>query len=188
MKTTWLALKRCIPVIFASALVLITFGCSETLTVDPIPQPGEAQLLSGNNITEQFSVGPEGGHIIAPGESVCLNFPEGAFTGPTKFWITSHPIHHLDQYGLKLMNRAVSLHIAGPDKGFARMVNIRMKYDFSSQMGAPVDEQNLTIYTVYGNYYRHPNICPIGECCVDCDCKSVMGCIGETGTFVVGEN
>lgn len=188
MKPKWLALKKCSPVLIASALVMFTVGCSETLNVDPIPQPEDTQLFSGNIITEQFTVGPEGGHFTALGETVCLDFPENAVSQSTLFNISTFPLHHLDHYDLTLMDRGISIESTGPDRKFAQMVKIRMKYDFSSQKGAPVDEQNLTIYTVYGNFYRHPNIYPIGACCVDCDCQVVIGCICESGTYVVGEN
>lgn len=182
-------MDRCVPFILASALVVLTFGCSETMTVDdPIPQPFNTQSLTGNIVTEQFTIGPEGGHVTALGETVCLDFPEDAVTKPTLFTITSHPLHQLDHYDLTLMDRGVSLEMAGIDKGFAQMVKIRMKYDFSSQKGAQVEEENLTIFTVYGNYFRFPNIYPIGECCVDCECQTVIGCICETGTYVVGVN
>lgn len=169
-------------------MVLFTLGCSETLNVDPIPQPEDTQLLSGNIITEQFRVGPEGGHFTALGETVCLDFPANAVAQSTVFNISTFPLHHLDRYDLTLMDRGIALESTGPDRKFAQMVKIRMKYDFTSKKGAPVDENNLAIFSVYGNYYRHPNIYPIGECCVDCECQAVIGCICESGTYVVGEN
>jgi hypothetical protein len=188
MKTKALVLERCVPVFLASLLILFPFGCSETYNVDPIPQPEDVQLNSGNIITEQYTIGPEGGHITALGETVCLDFPEGAVTEPTLLNISTFPIHQLDHYDLKLMNRGVSIQSTGIDRKFSQMVRIRMKYDLTSQKGTPENEENLTIYSIYGNYYRFPNIYPVGECCVDCDCKAVIGCICASGTYVVGEN
>ena len=182
-----LALARCAPFIFASALILFTFGCSETYNVDPIPQPDETTQISGNVISEQYTIGPEGGIITAMGGTLCLNFPEGAVDQPTLFNIHSFPVDHLDHYNLNLMNRGVSIETTGKDRKFTQMVRIRMKYDLTSLKGIPVNEEDLTIYSIYGNYYRFPNIYPVGECCVDCDCQSVLGCIGEPGTYVVGD-
>jgi hypothetical protein len=187
MKKLQLVMERYALPVFASSLLVFAIGCSETESVDPIPQSDDISLVSGNIITEQYTVGPEGAYITALDKTVCLDFPEGAVYQPTLIKVSCFPIHHLDQNGLKLMNRGVSIEVSDIDKGFAQMVKIRMKYDFSSQKGVSVDEENLTIYSIYGSYYRHPNIYPIGECCVDCDCKSVIGCIGETGTYVVGE-
>lgn len=177
--------------ILASALILLVCGCSETPTVDPvIPEAEASYLLSGNIITEQYTIGPEGGHITALGETVCLEFPEGAVSESTLITVTSFPINHLDHYDLNLMDRGVSIDISetGADNGFGQMVKLRMRYDFSNSKRTPLNEKNLTIYTIYGNYYRHPNIYPIGECCVNCDCQAVQGCICESGTYVVGEN
>ncbi|MGW8315966.1 MAG: hypothetical protein ACWGNV_10225 [Bacteroidales bacterium] len=190
MKTKMLALERCVPLILASVLILLVCGCSESPTVDPvIPEFEETYLASGNIISEQYSIGPEGGHITALGETVCLDFPENAVYESTLITISSFPIHQLDQYNLNLMNRAVAIDISetGTDNGFGQMVRLRLRYDFSSLKGVPVNENNLTIYTIYGNYYRHPNIFPIGECCVNCNCQVVQGCICESGTYVVGE-
>ncbi len=128
------------------------------------------------------------------GETLCLNFPEGAVDEPTLFNVATFPLHHLYLNGLNLMNRGVSIETTGKDKRFTQMVGIRMRYDISTLQkslkdgGDPIEETSLTIYSIYGNYFRQPNIYPIGECCVDCDCKSVVGCICESGTFVVGEN
>jgi len=181
-------------VLILMLLFLMASGCNETLNVDPIPQPDENPMATGNIITEQFTVSPEGGNYTLLGETLCLSFPEGAVEEPTLINVATFPLHHLNLNGLNLMNRGISIETTGKDKAFGQIVKIRMKYDVGSLMnslkggGDPVDETSLTIYSIYGNYFRFPNIYPIGECCVDCDCKSVIGCICESGTFVVGEN
>jgi hypothetical protein len=190
MKPNLIALERngMVGFIMLAVVFLIAQGCSETISVDPIPQPEEPGPVSGNIVTEQFWIGPEGGHIVMLDETVCLDFPEGSLDKMTLFNISSIPLDQLDLDGYNMMERAVVIEAAGLTRNFNHFVNIRMRYDVPSQKGTLLNEEDLTIYCMFGDFYRKPNIYSIGECCLDCECKTIQGSIDECGTFVVGEN
>jgi len=195
MKTTWIASKisRLLPLIMAAVLTLTTMGCGD----DPeINYPERAQIpgpeYSGNILSQSFEVLPEGTSVDVFGGTVSLTFPEGAVTVPTDFNIYSFPIHHLDWGDFNMYNRGLWLEGDTPDQ---KIVNITMKFcydlapkNWKKAAPGPSVEKNLTIYQVSPNIHAYQRINSIGDCCVDCSCKIVKGCISGCGFYVVGEN
>lgn len=64
-----------------------------------------------------------------------------------------------------------------------------MKYNMAKFRNGPtVNEENLTIYQLLDKWDSSGLIKSIGECCVDCSCTTIFGCIDNCGAFVIGEN
>ena len=194
MKTNWIASKTgsLLPLIMAALMTLTIMGCGE----DPLPpvvdRPESEATYSGNIITQTFWVYPEGTEVSALGGIVWLKFPEGAVSVLTEFTITCFPIHHLDLDGYNMYNRGIYLESGIPNQKLANVM-IKLNYDLDPEnwkksAPIPVAEPFMTIYHVSPNIYAYQRINSIGECCVDCSCKMIKGCIDGCGFYVIGEN
>ena len=187
MKAKWIALRlrSLVPWMIASFMVLANYGCEDLLSEPEVDLPEEC--LFGDINSESFTVFPGGSVIQSLDGIVTLEFPKGAVTIPTKFTLSSSSLDPNDVYGYNLMNTTISLQpeLASKSREFEIPVKITMNYDesrFMRSLKSP--EDNLTIYNLNDIYYAYS----IGDCCVDCDCKTVDGCIDQCGIFVVGEN
>jgi len=168
-------------VIMAAVLVLACFGCEdyERTSLDK-----ETNILA----SEDHWVDPEGVSLIALDGAIYIEFPPGAVSVPTLFTIAlldleNHPIEEYNS-----MDHGISITNSARDLGFGESVIIRMNYDLAAfQRSTEVNEDYLTIYKVESVGNLSERQVSIGECCVDCSCKTVMGCIGECGLYVVGE-
>jgi hypothetical protein len=192
MKTKWIALRmpNLVPLIIASVMGLTNYGCEEGYWDDFPNEPEENfsdEFLFGHDASESFTVFPGGSVVQILDGVVTLEFPEGAVAEPTKFTLSTSALDPDGMYEYNLMNRAISLkpELASKSGEFEVPVKIKMNYDesrFIRTLKSP--EDNLTIYNLNDIYYAYS----IGDCCVDCECKTVDGCINQCGIFVVGEN
>lgn len=182
-------MRKLVPLIIASIMVFVGYGCEEGYW-DDFPKETEKDL------PEEFLRGQVSSESITvfPGESVkhvldgvvSLEFPEGAVKVPTTFTLSASSLDNNGMHGCNLMNRAVSLEpeLAFYSRDFEIPVKITMNYDvarFMCSLKRPEDK--LTIFSLNDIFYAFS----IGECCVDCECKIVEGSIDQCGIFVVGE-
>ena len=167
-------------------LTVTCTGCSENLPGSGADE--EVSYDNGNIITEFFTVYPTGTTIHAFGGDVILDFPRGTVPTITRYSIVSFPLEQLDLRGNNLMMRAISLTNVTNKNTFASPVKVMMRYDLCKfNMCQPGEESQIAIYKLRGNMYAFHKIEPIGECCLDCSCKTVNGCIDECGSFVLVE-
>lgn len=180
-----------LPFIMAAALCLATTGCEkESQIISENPQEPETSY-SGNIMAQSFWVEPEGTSVTLFNGAVSMNFPKGAVRTRTEFTLVTFPLHHLDMDGINIYKRGYSLEGHSGTNNFPNGVTFRALYDLdegSWKKSVPDDELNLTIYYVSPTLYAYERIVSIGDCCVDCKCKIVKGCIGQCGFYVVGEN
>lgn len=74
------------------------------------------------------------------------------------------------------------------DLEFENFVNIMMNFAMDAfHRSADVDEGYLTIYKIESVGSLSERLVSIGECCVDCSCKTVQGCIIQCGLYVIAE-
>lgn len=185
MKTKRIVAKKSspVPLIMAAVLGLTSFSCSESwIPCDPCEEP--KNNFSGI-LSEDFRVDREGRIVYALEGAVVLEFPEDAVTEPTLFTLELVPLNHLEMSGYNMMNCGISLESASRKHKFEKSVLIKLNYcitDFKA--GNPVDEENITIYSIIPNVSAHS----IGECSVDETWDVINGCITECGFYVVGEN
>jgi len=148
----------------------------------------EVSYGDGNIITEFFKVYPTGTTIHAFGGDVILDFPRGTVPTITRYSIVSFPLEQLDLRGNNLMMRAISLTNVTNENTFAYPVKVMMRYDLCKfNMCQPGDESHIAIYRLRGDAHAFHKVEPLGECCMDCSCKTVSGCIDESGSFVLVE-
>jgi hypothetical protein len=193
MKTKWIASMTggLLPFIMAALLFLTTTGCEKETPIlygDSLEPETE---LSGNIISETFSVDPEGSNVNLFNGAVSMTFPEGAVSSLTEFTLVTFPLHHLDMDGINMYKRGYALEGPSSKLIFPNGVTFNARYDLNEaswKKSVPNNEENLTIYYVSPTLYAYERIVSIGYCCVDCDSKIVKGCIGQCGFYVVGEN
>jgi hypothetical protein len=146
---------------------------------------------SQNVMTENFWIHPDGGTLTLLGGVLEIIIPEDAVTSSTEFNIASFPVHHLDLDGYNMYDRGFSLTGVSSDKVFPNGITFKIKYDLNEDnwlKGLPANEEELQIFWVSPTLYSYERIVPALECCVDCSCKVIKGCIGKCGFYVVGEN
>jgi len=195
MKTNWIALKTgsLLPLIMAALMTLTIMGCGKEDPPEPVvDRPESEAAYSGNVITQTFWVYPEGTEVSALGGTVWLKFPEGAVSVLTEFTITCFPIHHLEFDGFNMYNRGIHLESGTPNQKLANVM-ITLNYDLAQEnwkksAPIPLAESFMTIYHVSPNLYAYQRINSIGDCCVDCESKTIQGCISSCGFYVLGEN
>ncbi len=178
MKTQWTLL-------IAAIVVSTCTGCSHEYDL----QPPDEQAINAEVKTEFFHVHPSGSTVTAFDGNVLIDFPSGTIPTITQFAIVSFPLGHLDLHGKNLMERGFTIKNITNDSKFAYPVKIIVRYDQADfKECQPNDESDLSIYRFYGDRYAYHKIEYIGECCVNCSCKTVNVCIYECGTYVVVEN
>ena len=184
MKTHWISnrigsLKYGIMV----AIIMLTcFGCEKDFERSSLPM--EENILA----LEDHWVNPEGTSLIALDGSVFLEFPPGVVTSPTLFTIASVTLEDHPGEEYNSMNIGISITNSIEDLVFGDFVNIRMNYATEAfQRSAEVNEDYLTIYKKETIGTLSERLESIGQCCVDCSCKTVSGCLSECGLYVVGE-
>ena len=171
--------------VLAVILAFAITGCSK----DPSDKIADEQAINAEMKTEFFHVHPSGTTVTAFDGNVLIDFPAGTIPTITQFSIVSFPLGHLDLDGINIMERGFSIKNITNDNKFAYPVKIIVRYDLVDfNECQPNDESDLDIYRFYGDRYAYHKIEPIGECCVNCSCKTVNVCIYECGTYVVVEN
>lgn len=184
MKTHWISIRfgSLTYVFMAAVLVLACIGCEKDL--EPIDHVDESNILASEN----HWVSPEGTSLIVLDGSVFLDFSPGAVTSPTLFTIASVAMDDDPMEEYNSMDQGILLTSSSQDLEFGNPVNVRMNYDLESFQGSVrIDEDQLTIYKVESVGSLSENLVSIGQCCVDCSCKTVSGCISECGLYMVGE-
>jgi len=173
------------PVIMMILAVTCT-SCSENLPGNGIDE--EVTYENGNIITEFFKVYPGGTTIHAFGGDVILDFPRGTVPTMTRYSIVSFPLEQLEMRGNNVMMRAFSLTNITNQNTFANPVEVIMRYDLCKfNMCQPGEESDLAIFQYIGDRHAFHKIEALGECCMNCSCKTVSGCIDECGSFVLVE-
>lgn len=136
---------------------------------------------------EIFSIGPEGGIILAQNTEVFLRVPEGAVAAPAKI-IISH------KRGVKyesniLMNKCYSISLV--DQQLLKPITIWLSYSPKELCMGTKDEHCLKIYAFdmsnnSGTFFDSDCFESVEDCCVDPKSKTVQGCFSELGNFIVG--
>lgn len=136
---------------------------------------------------EIFSIGPEGGIILAQNTEVFLRVPEGAVAAPAKI-IISH------KRGVKyesniLMNKCYSISLV--DQQLLKPITMWLSYSPKELCLGTKDEHCLKIYAYdmsnnSGTFFDSDCFQSVGDCCVDPKSKTVQGCFAELGNFIVG--
>ena len=86
------------------------------------------------------------------------------------------------------MMRAFTLTNVTNKNEFENPVNVTMRYDLCGyNMCEPGEESELAIYRLIGDRYAVHKIEALGECCMNCSCKTIQACIDECGTYIVVE-
>ena len=177
---------NCFLLVIMLILTITCTSCSENS-----PWNGtdvEVSYDNGNIITEYFKVYSTGTTIHAFGGDVILDFPPGTVPTTTRYSIVSFPLEQLDLRGNNLMMRAISLTNVMNENTFAIPVKVMMRYDLCEyNMCEPGDESQIAIYRFRGDIHAFHKVEAMGECCMDCSCKTVTGCIDECGSFVLVE-
>ena len=177
--------NRFIPII-AVILTLTCISCSEI----PLGSPAEEEVsyLQGNTITEYFKASPAGTTIHAFGGDVILDFPPGTVPTTTRYEIVAFPLDHLDLKGKNVMMRAFSLKNVTNKNEFENPVTLIMRYDLCGYNKCqPGEESDLSIFKFIGDRYAVHKIQALGDCCMNCSTKTVIGCLDECGTYIVVE-
>ncbi|MEN8229456.1 MAG: hypothetical protein ABFS38_14955 [Bacteroidota bacterium] len=174
--------------IMAVVTVFTCIGCSEPLPMTS--QPAEDELfLTGEIISENFRILPSGATVNVLNGSVILEFAAGTVATPTRFTIVSFPLDHHGLEKYNKMKRGISITNVSNDNKIEIPIKITMRYDLVNfNNNQPDDESDLSIYKLFGDMHAYHKIESIGECCVNCSCKTISGCIDECGSFVVAEN
>jgi len=186
MKTHWiLSRKSCLHCLMVVAvLMLASFGCTKDDA-----DLGSFDLKEDKVImSEDHWVNPEGTKLIALDGSLYLDFDAGTVTEPTLFTIASVELDDEPAEEFNTMNWGISITNNAQDPVFGEPVTIRLNYTLEAfQKTSQVNEKHLTIYKVETIGTLSEREVSIGECCVDCSCNTVQGCISEGGLYVVGE-
>ena len=184
MKKHWISNRfgSLMYIIMAVLMLLACFACSEYDRTASIPV--EDNILA----SEDHWVYPEGTSLIALDGSVFLDFPQGVVTTPTLFTISSVSLEENPREEYNSMKMGISIKNSVEDLVFGDFVNVRMNYAMDEfQRSAEVNEEYLTIYKMETIGTLSERLESLGQCCVDCSCKTVSGCISECGLYVVGE-
>lgn len=188
MKAKWTTSKNAYRFLLVIAVIL-AFACT-SCSENPSWSPAEEEVLDydGKIITEFFKVPPSGTTIHAFGGDVILDFPPGTVPTTTRYSIVSFPLDQIDLRGEKLMMRAFSLENVTNKNKFEQPVTVVMRYDLCNfNTCEPGEESDLAIFKYIGDSYAFHKIEALGECCMNCSCKTVMGCIDDCGSYVVVE-
>ena len=150
---------------------------------------GDEQSINAEIKTEYVYIHPTGTTVTAFDGSVIIDFPDGTIATPTRFAIVSIPLEQLDLDDINVMQRGFTIKNITNNNKFENPVKIMMRYDLADfNQCQPNDESDLGIYRFYGDRYAYHKIEFVGECCMNCSCKTVNSCIYECGTYVVVEN
>ena len=187
MKAKWTnprIVNRLLPVM----AVILTFACT-SCSENPPGIPTEDVLNPDGKIeTEYFKVQSSGTIIHAFGGDVMLDFPPGTVPTTTRYKIVSFPLDHLDLKGRNVMLRAFSLKNIQNKNEFENPVALIIRYDLCEyNMCKPSEESELAIYRLRGDMYAYHKMEALGECSMNCSCKTVRTCIEECGSYVVVE-
>lgn len=188
MKTKWISSnnKSHYYLILTVIVTFICTGCSED---PPSYDVADEQAINAEILTEYFYVHTAGTTVSAFDGKVILDFPKGAIATSTHFAIVSFPLKHLDIDGINLMQRGFAIKNISNDNKFAFPVKVIMRYDLADYNECePSEESDLIICRFYGDRYAFHKVEVVGECCMNCSCKTVNVCINECGTYVVVEN
>ncbi len=172
MKTKWIFSKNNSHYYFIIAVIVafICTGCSKEYE----SQPTDEQAINAKIKTEFFHVHPAGTIVTAFDGNVLLEFPAETIPTITKFSIVSFPVDHLDLGGINIMNRGFSIKNITNDNKFDIPVKLMVRYDQVDFIECtPNEESDLAIYRFYGDRYGFHKVEAVGECCVDCSCKTV---------------
>lgn len=175
--------------ITAVIVVFTCTGCSESSTI--ISQPDGSDILLNNEevITEYIRVLPSGTVSSVFNGSVMLDFPSGTVPTPTRFSIASFPLDHLDLDGINIMQRGITIKNITNDNKFGNPVKLLVRYDMANyNQCKPGDESDLSICKFRGDIYAYDKVESIGECAMNCSCKTICVLINGCGTYVVVEN
>ncbi len=187
MKTKWILSNNSSHFYFIIVVIVafICTGCS----LETDNQYVSEQSINAEIRSEFFHVHPGGTAVTAFDGNVLIDFPAGTIPTITKFSIISFPLDHLDMDGINIMNRGFAIKNITNDSEFANPVTIMVRYDqVDFNECTPNEESDLAIYRFYGDRYGFHKVEAIGECCIDCSCKTINVCINECGTYVVVEN
>lgn len=172
--------------LMAVILTLSCTSCSENPTWNPAEE--KVPYLSESNTKEYFKAYPSGSTIHAFDGNVILHFPAGTVPTTTRFEIVSFAIDHLDLKGKNVMMRAISLKNVTNKNRFEKDVTLLMRYDLCGySMCEPGEESELAIFRYIGDRYYAHKFEALGNCIMNCSCKTVRACIDECGTFTVVE-
>jgi len=171
----------------AALILLSTTACEKD---PPIINFEEDEALSpGYFPTQKFWVYPEGGTVNLFDGAIELFFPEGAVPNYTELTMTTFPAHYLDLEGYNLYYWGFTLENDFMGAAFPNRITFRIRYDMAEESwlkDLPASEEDLQIYRVSPTPYSFERIVPVEECCVNCNCKIVRGCVSKYGSYVVG--
>lgn len=176
--------------LFIVAIIMASFcwGCSEDLPSINEDSVKEA-LKSGEITTEYVRVRSIGTVVHALDGGLILEFPPGTVPTPTRYKIVSFPIEYLLPEGTNVMMRAITITNITNESKMAHPVKFIMRYDLCRfNECQPHDKSDLAVYHLLGDRHAFHGVKSTGECCMDCSCKTISGCIQECGTYVVCEN
>jgi len=187
MKTKWITSDNNSHY-YLTIVVIVAFICTGC-SLEPSFDVADEQAINAEMLTEHFYVHPTGTTVAAFDGNVILDFPPGTIATTTQFSIVSFPLDHLDLDGINLMQRGFSIKNITNDNKFAFPVKVIMRYDLAAYNECePGEESNLIICRFHGDRYAFHKVELVGECCINCSCKTVNVCINECGTYVVVEN
>ena len=187
MKTPCFVSKGYRPCFLLVAVILV-FICAGCPYQEPIDGPG-IKDPAGELSTEYIYVRPSGTTAHAFNGRVMLDFPPGTVATGTRFAIVPLSLDQLDLRGNNLMLCGISIMNVTNNNKFENPVKLTMSYDLAEYSYCmPEDENCLAIYRFFGDSHAFHKIACVGECCVDCSCKTVQTCISECGSYVVGQN
>lgn len=173
---------------FLLMAVIVAFICSGCEKDDAYDEPWIKES-TGEWSTEYIYVRPSGTVAHAFDGSVILDFPPGTVATGTRFAIVPLSLDQLDLQGNNLMHLGISIVNVTNYNKFENPVKLLMRYDLAEYSNCmPEDENCLAIYRFFGDSRAFHKIESLGECCVDCSCKTIQACISECGTYVVGQN
>lgn len=173
--------------LLAVVLGFFTLGCEDEDKL-PTQHYDFEGIYAGNIDNETFMADPAGTSVDVLSGTVHLTFPPGAVLTPTEFTITATPLYEQEMNGKNIMNWKLSLESGTADHEFNKNVQISLKYNMDEFInGVPLNERNLTIYTLSQDNTTCSVVASIGNCNVDCSSQTVNGCICGCGDFVIGE-
>lgn len=172
-------------------MLLATTACQEDDFIYTEDLTETEALYTGNVMTQRFWINPDGGTVYLFDGVMEVIVPKGAVAKSTQFTMATFPVDHLDLDGYNMYNRGFSLQGETPGQMFPNGITLKIKYDlapFNWLKSLPADEEDLKIFWVSPTLYSYERVVPAGNCCVDCNCKIIKGCVGKCGFYVVGEN
>jgi hypothetical protein len=176
--------------LMAALILLSTTGC-EVDPVDPIEEPTRPEDPYCEYILAQnFWIHPWSGTVNLFDGAMEIVIPQGAVSKSTEFTMSTFSVLYLDWDGYNLYKRGFFLEGDYPEQMFPEGISFKIRYDMDERnwlKGFPAIEEDLQIYMVSPVPYAYERIVPVGECCVDCNCKTVESCISKCGFYVLGE-